>query len=156
MGIGNRYFRFLCCHNIPLDARRQKSLSVNLKVVSQVPANFVSLSQLYQITHWASSPTGSDYCQHVARRDVIYMNKTPQFGGDGCVEGVDESEAEDSLAELCSEHLGGGAEGTRTPYLLLAKQALSQMSYSPTRNRAGVVGRQVGKRRGQNNRAGYC
>ena len=26
----------------------------------------------------------------------------------------------------------GGAEGTRTPYLLLAKQALSLMSYSPT------------------------
>ena len=34
----------------------------------------------------------------------------------------------------------GGAEGTRTPYLLLAKQALSQMSYSPTR---GVLSSQL-------------
>ena len=49
----------------------------------------------------------------------------------------------------------GGAEGTRTPYLLLAKQALSQMSYSPTRNRVGAGGRQAGRRRGQNKRAGY-
>ena len=27
---------------------------------------------------------------------------------------------------------GGGAGGTRTPYLILAKDALSLMSYSPT------------------------
>jgi len=29
------------------------------------------------------------------------------------------------------------------------------MSYSPTRNRVGAGGRQVGRRRGQNKRAGY-
>ncbi len=30
-----------------------------------------------------------------------------------------------------SFHLNGGAEGVRTPCLFLAKEALSQMSYSP-------------------------
>ena len=34
----------------------------------------------------------------------------------------------------------GGAGGTRTPYLMLAKHALSQMSYSPTEgNKKGRV-----------------
>ena len=32
----------------------------------------------------------------------------------------------------------GGAEGTRTPDPLLAKQVLSQLSYGPTRKRSGL------------------
>ena len=34
--------------------------------------------------------------------------------------------------DFVSEKRGGGAEGTRTPDFLLAKEALSQLSYSPT------------------------
>ena len=39
-----------------------------------------------------------------------------------------------SSVRLCLVILIGGAEGIRTPYLLRAKQALSQLSYSPTVN----------------------
>ena len=35
--------------------------------------------------------------------------------------------------------VSGGAEGTRTPDFLRAKEALSQLSYSPTQKQAGSV-----------------
>ena len=38
---------------------------------------------------------------------------------------------QEAVAVPLIEHYGG-AEGTRTPDLLLAKEALSQLSYSPT------------------------
>ena len=48
----------------------------------------------------------------------------------------------------------GGAEGSRTPYLLIANEALYQVSYSPVRDpgryssgRAGQAGRRVGPQR---------
>jgi hypothetical protein len=38
-----------------------------------------------------------------------------------------------TLKDICVEHSDiSGAEGIRTPDLLLAKQALSRLSYSPT------------------------
>ena len=46
---------------------------------------------------------------------------------------LQDGEMKKSLGEMPMVRLGG-AEGIRTPDLLLAKQALSRLSYSPTVN----------------------
>ena len=44
----------------------------------------------------------------------------------------------DEQARVLSIVYGGGAEGTRTPDLLRAKEALSQLSYSPKMGDRGL------------------
>ena len=55
-------------------------------------------------------------------------------------EGLNETSKKHSRP-WCGKVKIGGAEGTRTPCLLLAKQALSLMSYSPTLVAGGGRGR---------------
>ena len=98
---------------------------------------------LYELAAPAETTCSISNClaPEIRRENVMFLiTKAAMRGFEGnlrrtCKRSYKRSEAMPPFLKPSNDELAirnGGAEGTRTPDFLLAKEALSQLSYSPT------------------------